>query len=1449
MSDDAQLIRHYAETGDAEVLADIVKRYQNLVYATCLRVHGNRHVAEEAAQDCFLRLMQRAETVQSSLGGWLHRCATRICLDSLRRDRAREGREKEYAEMSAAEDQVPWEEVSPRVDEALDTLPDELRHAVIEHFLRQRTQAHIAEELGVSPATVSRRVDRGLDELRLRLKKAGVAISAALLGTLLTQNTSTAAPATLTAELGKMVIAGAGSTGGGAAAAAGEGLLASAAGKAALGLAAVVIAMVATLAYKTRPEPIQPVPQPAKPVATTAVRPPVAAQDENKQEEDTMKELGLKHGFRYDPIPWIENDDSVWAALARLNFLNKPREGDEAIINAFIDDHLAKLKPGQPPLDLAIVGCPPEHEGFRRRAIEWLDAQVAASKPMGTAGVHLACYIGWEKSGEPARSVQQLVADPGPVLDGWNPWTPMDVLRALGAAGNRPGVQERVNWWLKLLWDNTNAVGCWNKLDPGGTLSGVSAVDGPYARELVARIIPLRLRGQCPVGCFGLATTEVCQSLRKHGLFEAMRKLPPLPPDWRIAQTIAVPHEQFKMLTWGNDLFWTLVCEEGDGKWQFQLGREVVAISPADGAVVKRLPVAEHQPKGLGWYDDKLVLVSQANGGTVTLVDPNTGKVAFERRGDLPWFWLGGGALQFGKELWISHTCWLPIINPKTGAERRLGGYGPAPWDMARDGDTIWMMDGQNPYVLYHWGLHEDIIEMVDAPFRGDPRQNAPVCGITHDGKSLWALDNKSHRICRMVRVGPPKYRASKGTRLDLIALYDAMPRSEGPIWEAAFDLKGEARVTAFAEQAQRRGLKRAADGNVLYWLSAGDTIDAMFYFIDDRSDVGLFRRYYDTIREAGSPLSYIIIRHAQRYEVVRAAAHGYMYHNNQIKASTPDPLADRLPLPELRADIELSEENYWDNPNRFYHQPLDKIAAAYEPWGRTFNCTQKVENGMIVWRGDAGKVEAMSCTLDDTDLNGLCRVYDRIEATDCPETRLLLHMTQFGGGVFFLYRLTPNNYMQISTLIGDTRPSAPIAAGHWLLARRQWEQAQRRLDSDPKSRTLDQDVVLPEVVSDFGKVADQAVAKHRMPRAELVAHAVCMKAAGAGNAGYGDLAAVSGLGASFAYGPPRPGKFDASPLLALPPGAEDRMQKATGVGISRTDVYTAEKAWELIKASVDAGQPVQLPSHNGLLGFVVAGYRDAPAKADRRILALGVPYAIGLPGLKTEWWSFGAWVNFEAAEGSRFVAHPGDSPKPLPARDVIGPGQGLWWFYWQLERWFELHGRMGILRYERRQAAPVGEIVTEFLRNTVDWAENDPRAPASGKDAVWGTAALEAYAADIQDMANAHKSFYLGWRGDFAVYPLWTGRGCLAAYLKQVAGDLPEDARKSVAAAAARYGEAYAAWQKWEEHLGVEAPPRAWQTREHREAGAAAVSQALLHEKAAVEEARKALAALEREK
>ncbi|MHC4505072.1 MAG: sigma-70 family RNA polymerase sigma factor, partial [Planctomycetota bacterium] len=215
MASDVEHLTRYSQTRDAEAFRAVVRTYQSFVYSVCLRVLGNAADAEDATQECFLALARKAGTVNVSVAGWLHRHATQHCVNRVRRDASRARREREYGEMRMSESdsdtgETAWREVAPEIDRAVDDLPDELRHVLIEHFLRQRSQAEIAEEVGASAATLSRRVRAGVEEVRKALKRAGIVVAATVLGTLLWESSVHAAPATLAAALGKMAIAGVG---------------------------------------------------------------------------------------------------------------------------------------------------------------------------------------------------------------------------------------------------------------------------------------------------------------------------------------------------------------------------------------------------------------------------------------------------------------------------------------------------------------------------------------------------------------------------------------------------------------------------------------------------------------------------------------------------------------------------------------------------------------------------------------------------------------------------------------------------------------------------------------------------------------------------------------------------------------------------------------------------------------------------------------------------------------------------------------------------------------------------------------------------------------------------------------------------------------------------------------------------------------------------------------
>ena len=109
------------------------------------------------------------------------------------------------------EDSEPaWAEIAPHVDEALAEFPDELAVPLTLHYLQGQSQTEVASALGVDQSTISRRVERGLEELREKLRQAGIAVPVAALGSLLDQNATIAVPASLLASLGKMAMSGVG---------------------------------------------------------------------------------------------------------------------------------------------------------------------------------------------------------------------------------------------------------------------------------------------------------------------------------------------------------------------------------------------------------------------------------------------------------------------------------------------------------------------------------------------------------------------------------------------------------------------------------------------------------------------------------------------------------------------------------------------------------------------------------------------------------------------------------------------------------------------------------------------------------------------------------------------------------------------------------------------------------------------------------------------------------------------------------------------------------------------------------------------------------------------------------------------------------------------------------------------------------------------------------------
>lgn len=176
--DDQFLLTRFVETRDASAFEELTRRHAGMVKAVCIRLLGNSHDAEEVAQECFLELARHADSVRSSVVGWLHRAATSRSLNLLRSRSRRRVRERAVgvdANTAGNGSDVSTRELERVITGAMTELPEDLRLPVKLHYFEGQSQRDVARALGVNQSTISRRMHEALLLLRERLMRAGFA--------------------------------------------------------------------------------------------------------------------------------------------------------------------------------------------------------------------------------------------------------------------------------------------------------------------------------------------------------------------------------------------------------------------------------------------------------------------------------------------------------------------------------------------------------------------------------------------------------------------------------------------------------------------------------------------------------------------------------------------------------------------------------------------------------------------------------------------------------------------------------------------------------------------------------------------------------------------------------------------------------------------------------------------------------------------------------------------------------------------------------------------------------------------------------------------------------------------------------------------------------------------------------------------------------------------------
>jgi RNA polymerase sigma-70 factor (ECF subfamily) len=157
-----------ARRGDTQAFESLVRQHQAAVFSIGYRMLGRRDVAEDLAQEVFLQLYRRLDSIESleHLGFWLRRVVANLAIDWLRRPAQHATQPLDEVPAMAA----PESECDPLMTRALARLLGELapapRAVMVLRYQEDLDVADIATALDMPVNTVKSHIKRSLTALR-----------------------------------------------------------------------------------------------------------------------------------------------------------------------------------------------------------------------------------------------------------------------------------------------------------------------------------------------------------------------------------------------------------------------------------------------------------------------------------------------------------------------------------------------------------------------------------------------------------------------------------------------------------------------------------------------------------------------------------------------------------------------------------------------------------------------------------------------------------------------------------------------------------------------------------------------------------------------------------------------------------------------------------------------------------------------------------------------------------------------------------------------------------------------------------------------------------------------------------------------------------------------------------------------------------------------------------
>jgi RNA polymerase sigma-70 factor, ECF subfamily len=171
--------------GDQDAYGEIVELYKDKVYQISYRMLGNRHEAEDIAQEAFIRAFINIHSFNLDLkfSTWLFRIATNLCIDRIRKKKPDYYLDAEVAgtdglnmysqipsKTNMPEKEIESLELEETIQREISKLPEKYRSVIVLKYIEELSLIEISEILNLPIGTVKTRIHRGREALRKQLR-------------------------------------------------------------------------------------------------------------------------------------------------------------------------------------------------------------------------------------------------------------------------------------------------------------------------------------------------------------------------------------------------------------------------------------------------------------------------------------------------------------------------------------------------------------------------------------------------------------------------------------------------------------------------------------------------------------------------------------------------------------------------------------------------------------------------------------------------------------------------------------------------------------------------------------------------------------------------------------------------------------------------------------------------------------------------------------------------------------------------------------------------------------------------------------------------------------------------------------------------------------------------------------------------------------------------------